>query len=478
MSEPVDLNKLSHLQLQELAAALLNQLSEKDSIIQSKNQEIQFRQAKIDKLTHEIAVLRRIKFAASSERLANEQQASLLDEAIDADLAAIEAELEALRQRGAPTTPNAQTDAPRTPRRTPLPAHLPRTVFRHEPDSTHCGCGAALERMGEDVSERLDYTPGTFSVERHVRGKWVCRCCQTLVQTPVPAHVIDKGIPTTALLADVLVGKYAEHLPLYRQEFIYARAGVPIARSTLSAWVGQCGVALQPLVDALTRVVLAHAVLHADETPVQMLKPGSGKTHRAYIWAYSTGAFEPLRAVVYDFCTSRGGLHAREFLEQWKGQLVCDDYAAYKDLFRNGVTEVGCLAHARRKFFELHEASKRHPGGHGARIHPEDLRGRAAGPGRQSRRAAAGPPADQPPGHGRLARMDDAATRQAHRQFRNGQGLRLQPQALDCVDPLPRRCGAAGGQQPHREPDPTHRNDPFIVHLFVKRLKTLRSGSH
>jgi transposase len=179
------------------------------------------------------------------------------------------------------------------------------------------------------------------------------------VQAPVPAHVIDKGLPTTALLADVLVGKYAEHLPLYRQEFIYARAGVPIARSTLSAWVGQCGVALQPLVDTLTRVVLAHVVLHADETPVQMLKPGSGKTHHADIWAYSTGpAFEPLRAVVYDFCTSRGGLHAREFLSQWKGQLVCDDYAAYKDLFRNGVTEVGCLAHARRKFFELHEASK------------------------------------------------------------------------------------------------------------------------
>ena len=146
--------------------ALLNQLSEKDSIIESKDQELQFRQAKIDKLTHEIAVLRRLKFAASSERLANEQQASLLDEAIDADLAAIEAELEALRQRG---SPNAQADAPRTPRRTALPTHLPRTVLRHEPDSTQCGCGAALERMGEDVSERLDYTPGVFSVERHAR---------------------------------------------------------------------------------------------------------------------------------------------------------------------------------------------------------------------------------------------------------------------------------------------------------------------
>jgi len=120
-----------------------------------------------------------------------------------------------------------------------------------------------------------------------------------------------------------------------------------------------CGVRLQPLVDALKAVVLRHGVLHADETPVQMLKPGNGKTHRAYLWAYAAGAFEDLKAVVYDFCESRAGVHAREFLGDWQGTLVCDDYSGYKDGFKHGkIIEAGCLAHARRKFFDLHAANK------------------------------------------------------------------------------------------------------------------------
>lgn len=215
-----------------------------------------------------------------------------------------------------------------------------------------------MQRIGEDVAERLDYAPGVFTVQRHVRGKWTCRCCQKLIQAPLAAQIIDQGIPTAALLADVLVGKYADHLPLYRQEGIYARAGVAIPRSTLSAWVGQCGVALQPLADALAKLLKACPVMHADETPVQMLKPGTGKTHRAYLWAYAAGGFEGLRGVVYDFCTSRGGQHARGFLGDWRGTLVCDDYSAYKALFHQGVTEAGCMAHARRKFFDLHAANQ------------------------------------------------------------------------------------------------------------------------
>ncbi|MBN0638929.1 transposase, partial [Pseudomonas aeruginosa] len=132
-----------------------------------------------------------------------------------------------------------------------LPAELPRTLILHEPDSTQCACGCQLKRIGEDVSEKLDYTPGTFTVERHIRGKWVCAQCETLIQAPVPAQVIDKGIPTAGLLAQVMVAKFADHLPLYRQEKIFARAGLAIARSTLAQWVGACGVQLQPLVDAL-----------------------------------------------------------------------------------------------------------------------------------------------------------------------------------------------------------------------------------
>ena len=138
------------------------------------------------------------------------------------------------------------------------------------------------------------------------------------------------------------------------------RAGLAIARSTLAQWVGTCGAQLQPLVDALKAEVLQHRVLHGDETPVAMLKPGNGKTHRAYLWAYAPGAFETMRAVVYDFCDSRAGEHARTFLGEWRGNLVCDDYAGYKASFNQGVTEAGCLAHARRKFFELFAANKSH----------------------------------------------------------------------------------------------------------------------
>jgi transposase len=144
-----------------------------------------------------------------------------------------------------------------------------------------------MKRIGEDVAEKLDYQPGVFTVERHIRGKWVCKCCETMVQAPVAPHIIDKGIPTTGLLAQVLVAKYLDHLPLYRQEASSSAPGWRSPRSTLAQWVGECGVQLQPLVDAL-RPSCSQPVLHADETPVAMLKPGNGKTHRAYLWSYCT----------------------------------------------------------------------------------------------------------------------------------------------------------------------------------------------
>lgn len=151
----------------------------------------------------------------------------------------------------------------------------------------------------------------------------------------------------------MLVAKYADHQPLYRQEGIYARSGVQLPRSTLAAWVGACGVQLQPLVDALKAEMLSHRVLHTDETPVAMLDPGAGKTHRAYLWSYCTCQFEDSRIFVYDFAESRAGKHAMECMGDWRGALVCDDYSGYKALLAKGMTEVGCMAHARRKFFEL-----------------------------------------------------------------------------------------------------------------------------
>ncbi len=339
MVNAAQLTEMSADELRVFAVSLLGEISDvrRDNV---------YKQTKIDQLTHEMALLKRHRFGKAAEHMKGEQR-QLFDETVEADLEAMTQELKGLQSEATATPPKD------SPKRAPLPATLPRREVRHEPETTVCRCGCQLTRIGEDVSEKLDYTPGVFSVERHVRGKWVCRACETLVQAPVPPHVIDKGVPTAGLLAHVLVAKYIDHLPLYRQEQIFGRAGLEIPRSTLAQWVGRCGVAVQPLTDALREAMFACPVLHADETPVAMLAPGAGKTHRAYVWAYGTTQYAPLKAVVYDFAESRAGKHARRFLDGWRGKLVCDDFAGYKALFANDLTEVGCTAHARRKFHEL-----------------------------------------------------------------------------------------------------------------------------
>jgi len=347
-----NLHSLDLAELRQVAQSLMTAAAERDAIIERKERELAFKQATIDKLTHEMAVLKRLKFAAKAEAF-NAEQKSLIEEALDADLAALAREIER-------RTPGKNTGDKGQAKRAALPPELPRTEHRHEPDSTTCRCGCQLKRIGEDVAEKLDYLPGVFSVERHIRGKWVCTQCETLVQAPVAPHIIDKGIPTTGLLAQVLVAKYQDHLPLYRQEHIFGRAGLAIPRSTLATWVGQCGVQLQPLVDSLKQMMLKSPVLHADETPVAMLKPGNKKTHKAYVWTYCTTSYDAIKAVVFDFAEGRGGQYVRDFLALddsgpagWRGKLICDDFSGYKACFELGVTEVGCLAHARRKFHEL-----------------------------------------------------------------------------------------------------------------------------
>jgi transposase len=334
--------------------ALMAEVAAKSEELERGRRDVAYKQALIDKLTHENALLKRLKFAAQSEKFTAEQR-SLLEETFDADLAEVGREMKRL---GVDVDAADGKAGKKTPKRAALPPHLPRRDVHHEPESTMCGCGCQMQRIGEDVAEKLDYQPGVFTVERHVRGKWACRHCEKLVQAPVPAHVIDKGIPTTGLLAQVLVAKFLDHMPLYRQEAVFERARHVIARSTLAQWVGECGAQLQPLVQALADELRRHAVLHADETPVAMLKPGHGKTHRAYMWSYCTPSSNPTKAVVFQFSETRSGDNVREFLrldtaDAWKGTLVTDGFSGYHACFDKGVSSAQCMAHARRKFHEL-----------------------------------------------------------------------------------------------------------------------------
>jgi transposase len=306
---------------------------------------------KIQALTFELAQYKRIRFGVKNEALSPEQR-DLFHETMDADCAAIEAEVEV-------QVPELRVQRPRAGRQA-LPEHLPRIEHHHEPEVCVCGqCGGALVKIGEDITEQLDVEPAKFFVHRHIRSKYACRPCERIVSADVAPAVIDGGMAAPGLIAWILISKYLDHLPLYRLEQIASRDGVILARSTLSEWVGRYGFALQPLADRLAELLRQRLILHADETPVQQLDPGKGKTKRTYLWAYrSNDLDEGPGLAVFDYQTGRSGAHARAFLDGWKGHLVVDDYAGYKALFGLGVTEVGCMAHARRKFFELHAANQ------------------------------------------------------------------------------------------------------------------------
>lgn len=241
---------------------------------------------------------------------------------------------------------------------------------RHEPEDTNCPvaeCGKPMVRIGQDVSEELDVIPAQYFVHRHIYGKWVCRCCECIKQEPAEPRIVDGGIPAEGLVAHTLISHFVDHLPYYRLETIAARSGVHLPRSTQAQWAGRGGAALEPLYELHQAFVLGSRVLHADETPVAMLEPGAGKTKRAYVWAYARGAFEHKPGVIYEFCVGRGAHYAIAFLSgderegrrSWQGTLVRDEYAAYDSVVDAWPQRVaaGCLAHARRKFEELGEAS-------------------------------------------------------------------------------------------------------------------------
>lgn len=357
---PQDFTSLSPSALAGLAARVLEHIGQQSKHIAQQGQQIEsqaqaivFKDAKIERITFELRRLKAWRFSAKTERMSVEQR-QLFEETLAADQADLEAQLAALKAASKEPGNTADTNTRRQPKRQALPEYLKRVEHHHEPENTTCGCGQAMVRIGEDVSERLDIIPAQFFVHRHIRGKWACKCCQTLVQEPVEPHVIDKGMPTAGLVAHTAVSRFVDHIPYYRQEQINARSGVHTPRSTLASWSGQTGAALMPLYDAHRNFVLSCAVVHADETPVSMLDPGAGKTKRAYIWAYARSGFDVSPGVVYEFCLGRGAKYPLEFLKGWSGTLVCDGYGAYDQVMQQE-QRIGaaCLAHARRKFDEL-----------------------------------------------------------------------------------------------------------------------------
>ena len=319
----------------------------------------------IEHLRMQLAALRRQQYGRSSERL-------------DAAIVQLELQLEDLeeseagRQASLPMPAGGRDAAkPRArPVRKPLPDHLPRETVVHEP-AIVCGCGcdrSKLARLGEDVSEVLEKIPARLKVIRHVRPRYACRKCEQVFQAPAPDLPIERGRAGPGLIAHVAVSKYCDGLPLYRQSAILAREGVEIDRVSLADWIGRAAWWLTPLAQLIGVHVMAQAVLFTDDTPVHTLAPGTGKTKLARFWVYAVdqrphaGSAPP--AAFYRYSPDRRGERPRGHLAGFTGVMHADAFAGYDALYQPElgkpprIQHAACWAHARRKLFEVHEATK------------------------------------------------------------------------------------------------------------------------
>jgi transposase len=319
-------------------------------------EQLRSRESEIEHLKLLLAKLRRMQFGRRSEKMQRQiEQLELRLEDLETKRASATAAVDEIVSRSNPS-------ATAKPVRRPLPAHLPRQVERHAPTETACpDCGGRLSQLGEDVSEILEYVPARFKVIRHVRPKLNCTACDCIVQAPAASRPIARGLAGAGLLAHVLVSKYADHLPLYRQSEIYAREGVELERSTLADWVGATSSLLEPLVEALRRYVFAASKLHADDTPVPVLAPGTGKTKTGRLWTYvrddRAAADTAAPAVWFAYSADRKGEHPAHHLREFSGTLQADAYAGFNQLYHTGrIQEAACWAHVRRKFYELEQA--------------------------------------------------------------------------------------------------------------------------
>lgn len=309
----------------------------------------------IEQLKSQLAILKRQQFGPHSEKV--KRQIQQIEEKL------FELEEECIQQL-APVDPGVPAVLRQSPARKPLPDELIREIQRLTPEEESCpACGGELKPLGSDVSEQLELVKSAFKVIRWVREKRACGRCDCIVQAPLPSRPIERGIAGPGLLARVVVSKYAEHTPLYRQSEIYARQGVELSRSTLARWVGAVSDLLQPLVAEIQSSVLAAEKLHVDDTPVQVQEPGSGKTRTARLWAHvrderNAGSIEA-PAVWFNYTPDRKGIHPQTHLKEYRGILQADAYPGFDELYKTGsIQEAACMAHARRKIYDAHI---RHP---------------------------------------------------------------------------------------------------------------------
>ena len=326
------------------------------ALIVSQHELIVSRDSELERLKLLIAKLQRMRFGRSSEKL-------------DRQIEQLELQLEALQQNDAEKVaalpePLASVELRARSTRRPLPAHLPREERTYPAKQEACpDCGGELKHLGDDVSEMLEIESIRFKVIRQVRPKLACGCCDRIVQAEAPSRPIARGIAGPGLLAHVLVSKFADHLPLYRQSEIYARQGVELDRSTLADWVAGTSQLFEPLVEALRRHVMAAQKLHADDTPVPVLAPGNGKTKTGRLWTYvrddrPAGDQTP-PAVWFAYSPDRKGEHPQAHLSKFQGTLQADAYAGFEQIYETGrIQEAACWAHVRRKFYDLHVAHK------------------------------------------------------------------------------------------------------------------------
>jgi len=308
-----------------------------------------------ERLERLLQQLRRALYGRRSEKI-DADQLQLALEDIETAIAIIDAEGDAKARSGKRPRPKRNTN------RGSLPVHLPRVEITVDPETTSCACGTAMHVIGEDVSERLDVIPAQFRVLVTRRPRYACRSCENISQAAAPARVVEGGIPTEAMVAHVLVGKYADHLPLYRQAQIYARQGIELDRSTLADWVGRAAFELRPVFDHLVGHLMASPKLFRDETRAPVLEPGRQKTRNGDFWALARddrpwgGSDPPGVACLY--APGRGSEHVTTMMKDFAGILQVDGYAAYRSLTDSArsagpVTLAYCWSHVRRRFYEL-----------------------------------------------------------------------------------------------------------------------------